>query len=56
MGRAVRILRAVFHDMHMPEMAMKNAGGQGDKGKEFNPMRSIAISGLWAIIRKMIGK
>ena len=45
MGRAVRILRAVFHDMHMPEMAMKNAGGQGDKGKEFNPMRSIAVAG-----------
>ena len=33
MGRAVRILRAVFHDMHMPEMAMKNAGEQGDKEK-----------------------
>ena len=45
MGRAVRILRAVFHDMHMPEMAMKNAGGQGDKEKEFNPMRSIAVAG-----------
>mgnify|MGYP000079031697 CR=1 FL=1 len=45
MGRAVRILRAVFHDMHMPEMAMKNAGEQGDKGKEFNPMRSIAVEG-----------
>ncbi|MFR6111709.1 MAG: hypothetical protein ACLUIQ_10525 [Dialister invisus] len=23
---------------------MKNAGGQGDKGKEFNPMRSIAVA------------
>ena len=45
MGRAVRILRAVFHDMHMPEMAMKNAGEQGDKEKEFNPMRSIAVAG-----------
>ena len=33
MGRAVRILRAVFHDMHMPEMAMKNAGGQEIKEK-----------------------
>ena len=24
---------------------MKNAGEQGDKGKEFNPMRSIAVAG-----------
>ena len=43
MGRAVRILRAVFHDMHMPEMAMKNAGEQGDKGKEFNPYEHHAM-------------